>query len=137
VSYAEGGDRFAGATYDPTSHYRAAAVQAFHREHGLLPPLLREVSVHQVGLLERLLLDQDLPPAIVRVERIDARRRAGFLALRAPEAGGIVRALRARGVFADSRGDVLRLGPAPYVSDDQLRQAAAALGESVRQSPHS
>ena len=29
--------RFAGATYDPTSHYRAAAVFEFHQRHGLTP----------------------------------------------------------------------------------------------------
>ena len=37
VAYGQGGDRFAGATYDPTSHYRAAAVFDFFREHGLTP----------------------------------------------------------------------------------------------------
>ena len=37
VAYGEGGDRFAGATYDPTSHYRAAAVFDFFREQGLTP----------------------------------------------------------------------------------------------------
>ena len=30
----EGRDAFAGATYDPTSHYRAAAVFQFHEKHG-------------------------------------------------------------------------------------------------------
>ncbi len=40
VAYGEGGDRFAGATYDPTSHYRAAAVFDFFREQGLTPALL-------------------------------------------------------------------------------------------------
>ena len=40
VVYGQGGDRFAGATYDPTSHYRAAAVFAFFREQGLEAALL-------------------------------------------------------------------------------------------------
>src|SRR5213078_3790988 len=31
VAYGQGGDRFAGATYDPTSHYRAVAVFDFFR----------------------------------------------------------------------------------------------------------
>ena len=44
MAYGQGGDRFAGATYDPTSHYRAAAVFDFFRARGLTPPLLREVS---------------------------------------------------------------------------------------------
>ena len=49
MAYGQGGDRFAGATYDPTSHYRAAAVFDFFRERGLTPELLREVSQHQIG----------------------------------------------------------------------------------------
>ena len=37
VRYGKGAARFAGATYDPTSHYRAASVFAFHTEMGLTP----------------------------------------------------------------------------------------------------
>src|SRR5690606_23530812 len=35
VPYGPGPDRFAGGTYDPTSHYRAAEVFDFFEEHGL------------------------------------------------------------------------------------------------------
>jgi hypothetical protein len=34
--------------------------------------------------------------------------------------------------MTDCRGDVLRFGPAPYLSDRQLRDAMSALGEVVR-----
>ena len=34
-------------------------------------------------------------------------------------------------VFTDSRGSVLRLGPAPYLSNEQLDRAIEALGEVV------
>ena len=37
--------------------------------------------------------------------------------------------VRAAGVETDARGTMLRLGPAPYLSDDQLREAVAILGE--------
>ncbi|MEZ5286577.1 MAG: aminotransferase class V-fold PLP-dependent enzyme [Vicinamibacterales bacterium] len=37
VPYGEGAARFAGSTYDPTSHYRAAAVLAFEAAHALTP----------------------------------------------------------------------------------------------------
>ena len=60
---ASGADRFAGATYDPTSHYRAAAVFDFFREQGLTPALLREVSQHQIGLLAAAFDALDLDPA--------------------------------------------------------------------------
>ena len=37
------------------------------------------------------------------------------------------------GVATDYRDDLLRLGPAPYLSDRQLDDAIAALGEAARQ----
>src|SRR5262245_25251455 len=52
VRYASGPLAFAGATYDPTSNYRAAAVFAFHRMQGLTPERLRTMSQRQVGLLK-------------------------------------------------------------------------------------
>ncbi|HYU00700.1 MAG TPA: hypothetical protein VEK85_10005, partial [Gemmatimonadales bacterium] len=54
VPYGFGPDRFAGATYDPTSHYRGAAVFEFFEQHDLTPTLLREVSQHQIRLLAQL-----------------------------------------------------------------------------------
>ena len=52
-------------------------------------------------------------------------RRAGFLALRTPRAADISSALRARDVFIDARGDILRIGPAPYLDDQQLDDGVA------------
>ncbi|MBM3777756.1 MAG: kynureninase [Acidimicrobiia bacterium] len=131
VAYGDDAARFAGATYDPAAHYRAAAVQAFHREQGLDPSLLREVSRRQVGLLKRLVEALDAPASLLRVAQMPDERRAGFLALRSPTAAELVRELKTRGVRADARGDVLRLGPAPYLSDRQLHEAIEALGEVV------
>ena len=37
------------------------------------------------------------------------------------------------GVWTDARGEVLRLGPAPYLSDTQLQDAIALLGEAARE----
>ena len=54
---------------------------------------------------------------------------AGFLTLQSNQAGEICRRLKERGVFTDFRGERLRLGPAPYLSDRQLRDALAILGE--------
>lgn len=132
VSYAKGGDRFASGTYDPTANYRAARVFDFFAEHGLTPRLLREVSQHQVGLLAREFDACEADPAIISRDRsVPLEALGGFLALRAPRAGELWRKLRERGVFTDYRGDVLRLGPAPYLSDQQLVQAVAVLRSIV------
>ena len=134
VAYGQGGDRFAGATYDPTSHYRAVVAFDFFRERGLTPALLREVSQHQIGLLASAFDVLDLDPAVLSRDRAcPLDDVGGFLALRSPVATALVRGLRVRGVWADARGEVLRLGPAPYLSDRQLRDAIGLLGEVVRE----
>jgi kynureninase len=133
VAYGEGGARFAGSTYDPTSHYRAAEVFAFFAQQGLTPELLRQVSRHQVGFLAERFDALDLPVTLVDRDRhVPLERTGGFLALRSPRAGDLSRALAARGVSTDYRDDRLRLGPAPYLSDAQLAAAIETLGEVAR-----
>jgi kynureninase len=127
VPYGPGPAAFAGATYDPTSHYRAAAVFDFFAQQELTPARLRAVSEAQTMLLEAQLLALDLPPARFEVIRIPPERRAGFLAARSPHAAVVEQRLRAAGVFVDSRGDIVRLGPAPYVTEGQLRAAVEAI----------
>ena len=131
VPYGEGPARFAGATYDPTSHYRAAAVFDFFEQHELHPAALRELSQHQIGLLAREFDTLNIDPQVIDRDRRAAPLASvgGFLSLRAPRAAEISRKLRERGVWTDYRGEALRLGPAPYVSDDQLRSGLAALKE--------
>jgi kynureninase len=131
VTYPAGAAAFAGATYDPTSHYRAAAVFDFHAAQGLTADHLRAVSTHQVGLLNNAIAALDLDPSRAHVVDMPADRRAGFLAVRSPHAADLVRALRQAGVSADSRGEILRLGPAPYVSDEQLLDAVAKLSRVI------
>ena len=133
TSYGTGGDRFAGATYDPASHYRGARVFDFFSELALTPALLREVSQHQIGVLAGRFDGLGLDPAIVDRDRsAPLSEVAGFLALRSPHAGRLASLLHARGVMTDARGEVLRFGPAPYLSDRQLEDATSALGEVVR-----
>ncbi|MCP2260686.1 Selenocysteine lyase/Cysteine desulfurase [Streptoalloteichus tenebrarius] len=133
VPYGRGAARFAGATYDPTSHYRAARVFRFFANHGLTPPFLREVSLHQVDLLARRFDQLDLPEEVVTRDRATPRECfGGFLALRSPHAGELRAGLAERGVHTDSRGEHLRFGPAPYLCDAQLEAAMDALGDVVR-----
>ncbi len=132
VAYGEGPARFAGATYDPTSNYRAARVFDFFERQGLTPDLLREVSRSQIRLLAERFDAGDLDPAVIARDRnVNLNGVGGFLALKAPRAVELVSRLKARGVFADARGDVLRLGPAPYLSDQQIEQAVGILAEEA------
>ncbi|MGH7531052.1 MAG: kynureninase [Gemmatimonadales bacterium] len=132
VSYGTGPDRFAGATYDPTSHYRAAAVFRFFEEQRLTPDKLRALSQRQIGLLanafDALAMD---PTLISRDVSVPLEGVGGFLALRTRRAAQLQAALRARAVWTDYRGDVLRLGPAPYVSDAQLERAMHMLADAA------
>jgi kynureninase len=133
VRYDEGSARWAGATYDPTSHYRAARVFDFFESQRLTPELLRELSQHQVGLLAEQFDAADLDPRIITRDRsVPLEQIGGFLALSSPRAAEISGLLRSRGVFTDFRGDLLRLGPAPYLSEAQLRAAMETLAEVVR-----
>ncbi len=133
TTYHEGPMRFAGGTYDPVSHYRAAAVFDFFERKGLTPEVLREVSQHQVGYLARRFDDLDLDPAVVTRDRdVPLEGIGGFLVLRSTRADAIRTALHKRGVFCDSRGESLRLGPAPYLCDDQLDAAMVLVADACR-----
>src|SRR5262245_49237106 len=131
VEYGSGGSRFAGATYDPVSHYRAAAVFDFHAAQQLTADRLRDTSRHQVGILKHTFEALDIDPAIASVEPMSEERRAGFLAIRTPRAGELNRALRAAGVLNDFRGDVLRLGRGPYLQRHNLIDTERHLGEEL------
>ncbi len=123
-----GAERFAGSTYDPTSHYRARAVIRFFDAQDLTVERLRAISLRQTARLRSSLahLDFATPDG-------DAGR-GGFLAIRLPDAAGAVARLRARGVFTDARDGLLRLGPAPYLDDDDLDAAARHVAEIAAES---
>ncbi len=78
--------RFAGSTYDPTSHYRAARVLDFFEEQGLTPKALRENYLRQTALLADAL-------------GIEARREdyGGFVAVEVADAEEVSRRLAAEG----------------------------------------
>jgi kynureninase len=133
VGYGVGAVRFAGATYDPTSHYRAARVLDFFVDRGLSASRLREISLHQNTVLAEAFDALDVAPEVVTRDRGVSREAfGGFLALRSPRAAELQRVLAERGVDTDSRGVYLRFGPAPYLADTQLTDAIGALGEVLR-----
>jgi kynureninase len=132
VTYASGGARFAGSTYDPTSHYRGARVFDFFDERGLSPEFLRTVYLHQTGLLARCFDELDAPERLIRRERaVPLDGFGGFLALECPHSAAVARRLADGGVSTDARGRYLRLGPAPYLSDAQLEAAMERLEDAV------
>jgi kynureninase len=134
VPYGGPTSRFAGATYDPTSHYRAARVLRFFAERGLTPAVLEASYRHQVALLAAEVDALDLPRSVLTRERsVPLDQIGGFLALDSPRAEALRSALAGVGVASDSRGRRLRLGPAPYLSDDQLRESVARLGSVARE----
>ena len=133
VSYGRGASRFAGSTYDPTSHYRAARVFDFFEERSLSPEFLRSVSLHQTGLLARLVDELDLPTSVIARDRATPREAfGGFLGLECPQAELVARQLADEDVLTDARGHHLRLGPAPYFSDEQLQAAVERLADVLK-----
>jgi kynureninase len=132
VGYPAGGARFAGSTYDPTSHYRAARVFDFFAERALTPELLRASYLHQTGLLAERFDALGAPEELLTRDRSTPLEGfGGFLAVECPEAGALARRLADDGVLVDARGRYFRLGPAPYLADDQLHAAMDRLEGAV------
>jgi len=132
VLYGDGHWQFAGSTYDPISHYRAAEVLNFFQKMKLTPEVLREINLHQIGLMISEFKRNDLNPAIISYD--DSKpitASGGFLVLKSPKASIISKKLYMQNVFTDFREEYLRLGPAPYVSDAQLIEAMQILKDIV------
>ena len=119
-------DVFAGSTYDPTSHYRAARVIDFFKKEGLTIERLRALSTRQTDHLIKILGPVGL------VSPIEAEKRGGFVTYRVEAAAELVSSLRARGIYADARGSHIRFGPAPYTSFDALDCAGSIIAEIMR-----
>jgi kynureninase len=113
-------ERFAGSTYDPSGHYRASRVLDFFAQHQLSVGRLREISLRQTSRL----ID-GLGGFNVATPR-EASRRGGFVSVRHAKATELSVALRDRGIRVDARGELLRFGPAPYTTDEEIDAALDA-----------
>jgi kynureninase len=131
TEYPRGSMRFAGSTYDPTSHYRAARVFDFFDEQGLTPERLRESYLAQTTVLAKRFDELDLQD-VTRDRGTPLSAFGGFIALESERAEELSTRLLEAGVVTDSRGRYLRLGPAPYHSDEQLEAAVEHLGRATR-----
>lgn len=132
VAYDDGNQRFASGTYDPASQFRAAKVVQFFKDQGLTPDLLRQQYLQQVTLLKKLFVDHDFDPEVITLRHHrPLEENGGFLALRSSFARTIQSQLIEKGVYTDARGDILRLGPAPYITSKQITMVVEKLGEVV------
>lgn len=130
VGYGPGASRFAGATFDPSAFYRAAAVLDHFEAHGLSVEKLRELSLRQTSRVLECLDRRDLEKAGLQVVTPrDPQRRGGFVTVASERSADLVQGMRERGVFVDARGKNLRLGPAPYLLDEELERGADTLVE--------
>ncbi|MCW9707750.1 aminotransferase class V-fold PLP-dependent enzyme [Fodinibius salsisoli] len=132
IEYDDGNQRFATGTYDPTAQFRAAKVVAFFEEQDLSPSVLRQQYLRQLKLLRKQFLAQDFNAKLIKLyHRQPLEQNGGFLALRSPYARTIRAELMEKNIYTDARGDVLRLGPAPYVTSEQIKTVITELSKVV------
>ena len=134
VEFDPGNQRFASGTYDPSSQFRAAKVVQFFKKQSLGPEVLRKGYQEQVGLLKSLFLEQDIDPSILRLtHNEDIHMNGGFLSLESPHAVTIRKRLLEKDVFTDARDTILRLGPAPYTTSEQINEVIGILSETLKE----
>lgn len=134
VSFDEGDQKFATATYDPISQFRAAAVTQFFQKQGLTPEVLRKQYSSQLKYLRELFDEQNFERS--EIEHANTRpveESGGFLALRSNQARKLQAMLLKKNIFTDARDDILRIGPAPYTTSEQCEMVIDALFECIKQ----
>ncbi|TQV79496.1 kynureninase [Exilibacterium tricleocarpae] len=130
LAYGEGAKRFDGSTYDALPHFRAGHVFDYFERRGLTPAFLHDINRHQLALLAKTFHACDFNRTVIQLTA-DVEYMGAFLALSSPVAAELCARLRDIGVHTDYCGQWLRLGPAPYLSDEQLTDAMIALQEVV------
>jgi len=131
IVYGDNHQRFDGSSYDPTPHYRAVHVFDYFRRKGLTPEFLHDVNRHQLRFMASAFRDFGLDPKIIRVTN-SVEHLGGFLSFVTPHAQRLCEILRDVGIHTDYRKHWLRMGPAPYLNDEQLSDAMGGLEESLR-----
>jgi len=132
VTYDHSDQRFSSATYDPSSQFRAAKVVEFFKEQGLTPNVLRKQYETQIGLLRNLFLEMDFDQNKIKLtHNLPLSRNGGFLSLTSPKARELSANLLSRNVLTDARNQILRFGPAPYITKAQIEEVMQELKKSV------
>jgi selenocysteine lyase/cysteine desulfurase len=127
VGYATTGDRFAGATFDPSGIYRLNAVMRWLADERLtIDGML--ASAHS---LQRRFVDGLGPGARLNrhnlVAGLDQTARGRFLTFQTPDAQAIQKDLAGRNILTDARGDRLRIGFGIYHDTDDIEKLQHAL----------
>lgn len=130
--YDDGNQRFATGTYDSSSQFRAAKVVELFRDQSLNPDVLRSQYLAQVSLLKEEFLKKDFNPEVIKLtHNRPLTENGGFLSLTSPIAREIRADLLSRDVFTDARADIIRFGPAPYITESEIIKAIDELEKSV------
>jgi kynureninase len=133
VSFDDNDQKFATATYDPISQYRAAAVTDFFQEQELSPEILQNQYRSQVQYLRDLFDEKNYEGS--KIEHANTRaieETGGFMALRSQNARDIRAHLLKKDVFTDARDDIIRLGPAPYTTSHQCQMVINELFDTIK-----
>jgi selenocysteine lyase/cysteine desulfurase len=132
VTYSSDGQRFFGATFDPSGLYRFNAVMDWLVTEGLTPERLHAHAwALQAMFLEGVM--KRPPPSFAEAELLPSgpQPRGNFLTFRHPHAAEFCKRLQAQQVVTDNRGDRLRIGFGIYQDADDVgdlvRRFAAAL----------
>ena len=132
TQYDQGDQRFATATYDPTSQFRAASVVSFFREQNLTSEVLRSQYIAQMSYFRTQFSELDLDPDLIQfVHDKPLADNGGFLSFRTTNTARVHESLKHNGVLTDFRGDILRFGMAPYITARHIDEALRILQSSV------
>ena len=120
VTYGHDGDRFWGATFDPSGLYRLLAVLRLLETEGITPAIIHR---HAEDLQEQLLATGTVPGELMPPA---GTARGNFLTFRTDRAGAMYQGLHDQNVIVDHRGDRLRIGFGIYQDPEDVERLAKA-----------
>jgi len=120
VTYGHDGDRFWGATFDPSGLHRLLAVLRLMEIEGITPAVIHG---HVEDLQQQLLATGTVPGELIPAA---GRPRGNFLTFRTDQAETIYQGLHNQNVIVDHRGDRLRIGFGIYQDPDDVERLAKA-----------
>jgi len=125
--------KFAGATFDPSSAYRAAKVVEFFKEQQLTNTYFTNLYRYRVGELIHEFKALDLPEnEFSIINDVQPEKRAGFMAIKTKNAVLYQQKLAYCGILTDARGESLRFGPAPYSSSAQIQAVMQQFKQAIK-----